>query len=346
MHIATNILRRLGRSAAVTAFAGAATVGLYAQQASSASPSAQGLFYAQSDASTTPLFALNEMPTDADALSYSSSAGASETLAAEDFHFNAPGAAAALTSSTQPPPRRYGRRPVYADSSHNADGSNKYTFFGGAGFTLPTGGTHAYFSPSYNFQVGGGRQFNKNVALLAQFDWANFGIQTNTLNNLQNNVYNANPIDAGLAQLGGYGHVWSFSVDPMYSFMGGDRTGAYVIGGVGFYHKITTFTTPATGEYFDPYYGEIPYEANAPIDAYTSNAIGVNGGVGFTYKPSRFGNEKFYAEARYVYTANSRRPYYDGSTGTNPTSNATYFDVFPQNSAPTTFIPVTFGVRF
>jgi hypothetical protein len=333
----------------VTAFAGAATVGLYAQQASSASPSAQGLFYAQSDASTTPLFALNEMPTDADALSYSSSAGASETLAAEDFHFNAPGAAAALTSSTQPPPRRYGRRPVYADSSHNADGSNKYTFFGGAGFTLPTGGTHAYDTTSYNFQVGGGRQFNKNLALLAQFDYARFGVQTNTLNDLlkmYQNLCGEDCTGSPISEIGGSTHIWSFTVDPMYSFMGGEKSGAYVIGGVGYYHKVTNITTPGQQSIYDPYYGYITYDANVAFDTYVSNAVGVNGGVGFTYKPSRFGNEKFYAEARYVYTANSRRPLYDGIDGTNPTSNPNYFNVFPQNSAPTTFIPVTFGVRF
>ena len=59
-----------------------------------------------------------------------------------------------------------------------------------------------------------------------------------------------------------------------------------------------------------------------------------------TYKFSRFAGEKFYVEARYVYTANSPRPFsYGDATGNG-------FNVFPQNSAKTTFIPVTFGVRF
>ena len=31
----------------------------------------------------------------------------------------------------------------------------------GGGFTLPVGGTHNYFSPSYKFQAGVGRDFNK-----------------------------------------------------------------------------------------------------------------------------------------------------------------------------------------
>ena len=127
--------------------------------------------------------------------------------------------------------------------SHNADGSSKYTFFGGAGVTIPTGGTHAYFSPNYDFQVGGGRNFNKKVALLLQFDWDAFNIQTATLNSLLA-TYNGPTVGASLAQVGGHAHIWSFTVDPMYTFYQAEKVGTYVIGGVGFYQKVTDFTTP------------------------------------------------------------------------------------------------------
>jgi Rne/Rng family ribonuclease len=187
------------------------------------------------------------------------------------------------------------------------------------------------------------------LALLAQFDFNHFGLQTNTLNNLlgtYQTLCGTSCSDSGTAisQIGGTNHIWSFTVDPMYTYMDHEKFGGYVIGGVGFYHKVTDFTTPATGEYCDPYYGCYEYQANQTIDSYVSNAFGANGGLGFTYKGSRFSDLKFYAEARYVYTANSRRPYYDGTTGTSLSS--TYFNVFPQNSAPTTYIPITFGVRF
>ena len=43
---------------------------------------------------------------------------------------------------TQPPPRRRYGRPRYNDSSHNADGSSKYAFIAGGGFTLATGNTY------------------------------------------------------------------------------------------------------------------------------------------------------------------------------------------------------------
>jgi len=353
MHIRNPFLSALRTTAAVTLVSGAATLGLQAQQ--SADVAAQPVFVPQSvSVSALPLLALNDAPADVatgssssndSSLAYSSSAGAAETEAAEGFN---PGGDA----TPQPPPRRYGRRPVYADSHHNADGSNKYGFLAGGGFTLPTGGTHNYLKTGYDFQVGGIRNFNKKLGVALQFDWHNFGIQTNTLNN-QLALYNAlGAVDQNgdaLTTLGGSSHVWSFTLDPTYTYYSGDKYGAYAVVGVGFYHKVTTFTTPATGEYCDGFYGCYEYEANQPIDDYSSNAVGVNGGLGFTYKPSRFGDVKFYAEARYVYMANSERSGYGGSDyANNPTALANYDgnNYFPQNSAKTTYIPVTFGIRF
>ena len=335
MQFSQRRLRMITRTAVTFALATAATFSLHAQQA--ASP-AQSTFFVPAP-STASLLAANETP----AIGYSSSAGEAETTSAETYM------SSSLTAdpSPQPPPRRYGRRPVYADSHHNADGSNKYTFFAGGGVSIPTGGSHNYLSTGYTLQGGGGRNFNKKLAVLAQFDYNHYGIQSNTLNNLLTSYVNLGATGSdgsSLSQLGGNNHIWSITVDPMYTYMDHDKLGGYVIGGVGFYHKVTDFTTPSIGEYCDYYYGCYEYQANQTIDSYVSNAAGFNGGLGFTYKASRFSDLKFYAEARYVYTANSRRPYYDGTTGTSLSS--TYFNVFPQNSAPTTYIPITFGIRF
>lgn len=344
MQISQRPLRVFTRTAAVFALATATTFCLHAQQVDGAEGSypAASSFAQPAFSTASLLLAANNVP---DAIGYSTSAGATETESAVSYMSTS----LAANPSPQPPPRRYGRRPVYSDSHHNADGSNKYTFFGGGGVSLPTGGTNNYLSTGYNVQVGGGRNFNKKLALLAQFDFNHFGLQTNTLNNLLSTyqtLCGTSCSDSGTAisQIGGTNHIWSFTVDPMYTYMDHEKFGGYVIGGVGFYHKVTDFTTPATGEYCDPYYGCYEYQANQTIDSYVSNAFGANGGLGFTYKGSRFSDLKFYAEARYVYTANSRRPYYDGTTGTSLSS--TYFNVFPQNSAPTTYIPITFGVRF
>jgi hypothetical protein len=317
----------IGRIAAVTFFlAAAGTLGLQAQQSAGTAPSLPPISLKSSLAAPLDLSAPDD-------LSYSSSIGSAEMANAENF---------TLSSADQPPPRRRYGRPNYNDSHTNSDGSAKYVFLIGGGFTLPVGGSHNYLAPSYNIQAGAGRNFNKTFGVQVEFDWANFGFQTATLNNLLA-IYNSlgatdqngNP----LSQLGGNSHIWSFTLDPIMNFYSSDTWGAYVIGGGGFYHKTANFTVPTIGTACD-FFGCFQFQANSTIDKYTSNAVGVNGGAGLTYKFSRFAGERFFVEARYVYTFNSARPFSFGN------ANGSGFNVFPQNSAKTGFIPITFGIRF
>jgi hypothetical protein len=313
----------IGRTAAVTFLSAAATVGLQAQQSSGTAPSLPPI--SLKSTLTAPIDL--SMPDD---LKYSSSVGSAETANAETF---------TLGSDTQPPPRRRYGRPNYSDSHTNPDGSAKYNFIVGGGFTLPAGGSHNYLAPSYNIQAAVARNFSKTFGVQAEFDWANFGFQTSTLNN-QLGIYNGPFFEYGLPQIGGTTHIWSFTLNPIMNFYTSDTWGAYVIGGGGFYHKVATFTTPVILQECDFYYGCFNYQANQPIDSYVSNAFGVNGGVGLTYKASRFSSIRFYAEGRYVYTFNSPRAFDYGD------ANFNNVNVFPQNSAKTGYIPITFGVRF
>jgi hypothetical protein len=315
----------IGHTAAVTFLAAAGTLGLHAQQSAGTAPSLSPI--SLKSTLTAPL----DLSTPDD-LKYSSSTGSAELAAVESFD---------LTGGIdQPPPRRKYSRPNYNDSRTNSDGSAKYTFFIGGGFTLPVGGSHSYLATSYAVQAGAGRNFNKMFGVNVQFDWANFGFQTATLNN-QLLIYNSTcPGGCGLTQLGGTSHDWSFTIGPVANFYSSDTFGAYAVGGVGFYHKTANFTIPSIGEYCSPFYGCFTYQANQTIDKYTSNAFGVNAGLGMTYKFSRFAGERFYVEARYVYTFNSPRAFSLGD------ANGNDFNVFPQNSAKTGFIPVVFGVRF
>ena len=317
----------IGRTAAVTFLSAAATLGLQAQQSAGTAPSLPPISLKSSLTAPIDL----SMPDD---LKYSSSVGSTETANAETF---------TLGSDTQPPPRRRYGRPNYSDSHTNPDGSARYNFFVGGGFTLPAGGSHNYLAPSYNIQVGAGRNFNKTFGVNVQFDYANFGFQTATLNN-QLAIYNAlGAVDQNgnpLTQLGGNSHIWSFTVDPIMNYYTSDTWGAYVTGGGGFYHKTANFTVPAIGTECN-FFGEcFQFQANQSIDKYTSNAFGVNAGLGLTYKASRFSSIRFYVEGRYVYTFNSPRSFSFGDI------NGNGFNVFPQNSAKTGFIPITFGIRF
>jgi hypothetical protein len=326
MHtISRRLFSILGRTAAVTFFTAAGTFALHAQQSAGTAPSLPPISLKASLAAPLDL----STPDD---LKYSSSTGSAEMANAESFNLS--------NDAGQPPPRRRYGRPNYNDSHTNSDGSAKYTFLIGGGFTLPVGGSHNYLATSYNVQAAAARNFNKKVGVQVEFDWANFGFQTATLNNLLA-IYNGTCVGGcGLTQLGGTSHIWSFTVDPIMNFYSTDTWGAYVIGGGGFYHKTANFTIPTIGTYCDPFYGCFTYQANQTIDKYTSNAFGVNGGLGLTYKFSRFAGERFYVEARYVYNFNSARQFSYGDV------NGNNFNVFPQNSAKTGYIPITFGVRF
>jgi hypothetical protein len=318
----------LGRTMAVTFLAAAGTICLHAQQsAGTASPlppiNLKSSLTAPLDLSTP------------DDLKYSSSTGSDELANAENFTIG--------NSEDQPPPRRRYGHPNYSDSHTNSDGSAKYSFVVGGGFTLPVGGSHNYLATSYAIQAGVARNFNKTFGVQAEFDWDNFGFQTATLNK-QLAIYDllgaTDQNGLPLSQLGGHSHIWSFTLEPIMNFYTSDTFGAYVIGGGGFYHKIADFTVPTIGTYCDFFGFCYQFQADQTIDNYTSNAFGVNAGFGATYKFSRFASTRFYVEGRYVYTFNSPRQFSFGDI------NGNNFNVFPQNSAKTGFIPVTFGIRF
>jgi hypothetical protein len=276
--------------------------------------------------------------------SASSSAAASAASASEALSLSS----AALDSSQPPPRRRYGR-PNYADSHSNPDGSSKYTFLGGIGLTLPVGDTHRYETPSYGFQFGGGRNWNKNFGVMLQFDYDHFGLQGSTLAN-QTTIYDygcsayyLSQGECGVSGLDGNNHVWSFTLNPVYTLSSGEGIGSYLVVGGGFYHKVTNFEEPTVQEECS-LYGCGDYEVDSNIDHYTSNGLGVNGGFGLTYKFSKFSNEKFYMEARYVLMLNSQRT---GVTAYNvATAPSTATDFYPGNSNRTTYIPIKFGIRF
>jgi hypothetical protein len=289
---------------------------------------------------TEPTLNLNLPAVDAQPVTFSSSSSENE-IALNAAHFNF---ADAMQYGGG---RRYGK-PRYRGGNSNADGSSKWAFLAGVGLAQPVGNTYHYLTPSWGLQLGGGRNFNKNLSLLAQFDYDRFGLNARTLSN-QSYIYfgDLNAADNGLDA---NSHIWSFTIDPTYNIAVSEGLGAYVVVGAGFYHKVANFTLPATGEQCDPYYGCYYYTANQNIDHYSSNAPGFNGGIGFTYKFSRFANERFYGEVRYVVMLNSQR---QGCTAANygtsacsASNNYANYNLYPANSNRTTYLPIKFGIRF
>lgn len=244
----------------------------------------------------------------------------------------------------QPPPRRRYGRPRYTDRGHNADGSSRLALMLGGGFTVPAGSsTRNLLSTGYKLQGGVGVNFDKYTALLLQVDYDHFGVPDRLIASqeaLYNQLgfYTADPTTNAPVPVSGLGanaHIWSITLNPTFNFYQGDSFGAYAVVGGGFYHKVTNFTLPQLQQGFDYYYGPYTYTANATFDKYTSNSAGLNGGVGFTWKPSRFASERLYAEARFVHTFDQAAKF-----------GVANYDFFPENHTASNYIPVTFGIRF
>jgi hypothetical protein len=342
MHTNRNLHGSACRFAALSILVVGSAALVQAQQLASTAGSSSPLLL---DSASTPASLPSELNLTSNSSSSSSSIDLlSDTYIASNGEFRL--SSAALDSS-QPPPRRYGR-PNYSDSHSNPDGSPKYTFLGGFGLTLPVGDTHYYETPAWGLQIGGGRNFNKNVGVLLQFDYDHFGLQGATIAN-QEYIYNCVPTNGAcvsngsVSGLDGNNHVWSFTLNPTYTIATEGNKGAYLVVGGGFYHKVTNFTLPQTAEECS-LYGCGYYTVDENVDHYTSNAGGVSGGFGLTYKFSKFSNERFYMEARYVLMLNSQR---FGYTARNvATTSYNGYDAYPANSNRTTYIPVKFGIRF
>lgn len=234
--------------------------------------------------------------------------------------------------------RRYGA-PRYRGGNTNPDGSEKYTGYVGGGFNSPVGDNSNYLTTSWGIQAGVGRNLNRHFGVNVEFDFDKFGMTGDTISNQSYRYFgdstNYNGLDAN-------SHIWSISLQPTYQIYSGQGLGAYLTGGVGFYHKVANFTLPQEQEYCDYYYGCQIYTVNSNVDHYTSNAPGFDGGIGLTYKFSRFANERFYAEARYVFVDNKYR-----SGITNDTVlTYTGYNYFPENSNTTSYFPIKIGLRF
>ena len=117
---------------------------------------------------------------------------------------------------------------------------HKLAFEAGGGFNPPAG-DKAYITWGGEFTVGGGLNFSKRLALLAEYQF------------MDDKLPGAIIAEAGAT--GGYIHIWSFTLDPVVSLFPKSSNDVYVTGGYGFYRKVTSFTDPTEAEYCDYFYG-------------------------------------------------------------------------------------------
>lgn len=219
-----------------------------------------------------------------------------------------------------------------------------FAFEAGGGFTAPLGNdqnggftsligngqNYGTITWGGNFMVGAGWNFTKKFGVLGEFSYNDNKIPGRTLSA----VYNGSSYYAsnGVVQLGGNVHTLGVTAEPIYYYLQNDKHSysAYVIGGGGFYHKSTNFTTPV--QQCSYFYGYCGYQ-NQTISSFTDNSLGFNLGTGVSIRPfGQYSRAKLFAEARYVFVDSPR--YNPAST----TGNA--------HTGTEELIPVTVGIRF
>ena len=197
---------------------------------------------------------------------------------------------------------------------------SKYALEIGGGLSAPTDKT--YITWGGQFTVGGGVNFSKRFALLAEYQF------------MDNKLPGA--IIAETGANGGHSHIWSLTLDPVVSLFPKSQNDIYVTGGGGFYRKVTSFTNPQLS-YFCSFYYCAPGYTNQVVGHFSSNQGGFNIGGGYQHRlGGMYGDSKMklFAEVRYVdvFTpAGTTQP-----NGLGTTSVA----------ADTKLLPISVGIRW
>jgi hypothetical protein len=215
----------------------------------------------------------------------------------------------------------------YDNRTHGGGGGggirSHLTYEVGGGVNAPTSDSSPYITWGGNFTVGTGYRFNQHFSTLMEYQF------------IDSKLPGAIIAEAG-AQ-GGYDHIWSLTLDPMYEINPKSSVGFYAVGGGGFYRKVTSFTDPNQGVYCD-YFGCYGVTQNQVVGHFSSNQGGWSIGGGLEHRFAGWngdGKMKLFAEARYLDVLS---PAVNGLTPNGLGVTTVGED--------TKIIPVTIGLRF
>jgi opacity protein-like surface antigen len=198
---------------------------------------------------------------------------------------------------------------VPAHAQDYDQGHNRLLISVGGGLGYPQGNLNSFVNSSGSFAAGAGYSFSRYVGVESEYFWQDLPVNDRFKQLLKTpNVR---------AQL----YAWTFN--PIVRVPLGRKFGMYVIGGIGWYHRLGEEITPAVGVICDPYwswwYGCVIGSVDIATKSRGRSAFGENVGVGFTYRVGE-SHLKIYTEVRYHW--------------------ASY------NNVSTQVMPITFGVRW
>jgi hypothetical protein len=197
--------------------------------------------------------------------------------------------------------------------------THNFTFEGGGGFNAPASNKITWGG---NITIGGGYTLSERLALLAEYQF------------IADKLPGALIAEAGAT--GGYAHIWSLTVDPVFDIYPKKSNDLYITGGGGFYRKVTNFTDPQQAQYCSYYYCQTGVQ-NQVVGHFSSNQGGFSVGGGYM---RRFGGmygesrTKLFAEVRYLDVLTP-------AATTNPNGLGT-----TTVTAGTRVIPITLGIRW
>jgi hypothetical protein len=254
-----------------------------------------------------------------------SSVSATESSSATGPTLTADGTdgSAALPSSPTPRGSGDGQNGGYDNGGYgHRSFLSALTWEAGAGFNAPVENSVGDITWGFNFNVGGGYQFNRRLSALIEYQFIHDKLPGQLI--------------AEVGATGGYAHIWSFTVDPVVDLFPKSNNDVYVTGGGGFYRKVTSFTDPEPTEYCTYFYCGIGY-VDTVVGHFSSNQGGWNAGAGYQHRlGGMYGDSrtKLFAEARYLKVL---------TPSVNSSPNGLGVATLNED---TTIIPVTLGVRW
>ena len=229
------------------------------------------------------------------------------------------GGSAALPSAPSSPGSGAGQN----DTGTKSGFFHHLTFEGGGGVDAPSSSaSKTYITWGGQFGLGAGYKFNDRLSVLLDYQFIDDKLP--------------GKIIAETGANGGNAHIWSFTANPEIDIFPKSTNDLYVVGGGGFYRKVTNFTNPAQTQYCDYFYC-YPGYTNEVVGHFSSNQGGFSVGGGYQRRMGGLygdSNMKLFAEVRFLDVLSPASAVAPNGLGTATVA------------AGTKLIPITLGVRW